>query len=162
MSFDNLNSGRGIRRETGPPKQYGTIKPLDESEHVSSSAYQERGSVQTLILMMLILYNIICLYLEIRTTNNLPRISNDPFVQQTATTIATTPFILLALAQVASITCLIGLWNWRKWGYYGLIAAIAAQMLLANYITFQLCITTSAMELVVVVGLMYGKSHMLD
>ena len=61
------------------------------------------------------------------------------------------PSLVPICARVASIACTASL-----------IAAIAAQMLLANYITFQLCITSSAMELVAVIGLMYSKSHMLD
>ena len=134
-------------------------KPKNDFEYEKSKNenynYRERGGCLTVFLVFIIGMNIFFLFALCAQAAQLGNYSN--------AAASVMPILAVAFAiQCAVIACAVGIWNWQKWGYYGLAIAYVIQLVIMLLAGNMINVVSSIIGLVILVSLVNSKIEMFE
>lgn len=135
---------------------YYDDKPKNDKLKNDYSDYRERGGCLTAFLGFAVIANILAAGLVLVLFSEVSQYSG-------ADTGMFTVLVLVSIfSAVAAVACVYGLWNWKRWGYNGLmglyVLGIIVNLLSGSFTT----IGGSVLGMAILYWLMKDKMHYLD
>ena len=127
-------------------------KPKNEFQYEKPKNERERGGCLTAFLAVFIGLNMLS-FLVVCSQMSSPRLSR----------YATGPVFLVALVvECIVVACAVGIWNWQKWGYYGLAAIYGLSVVVTLCSGNILSAIGSGVVLAILVSLVNAKIELFD
>ena len=131
-----------------------TEKPKNDFEYEKPKNDRQRGGCLTLFLVFIIGMNTFFLFALCAQAAQLGRYSSAGIA---------VPVLAVAFAiQSAVIACAVGIWNWQKWGYYGMAVAYVIQLVVMLCSGNIINVVSSVVGLIILVSLVNNKIEMFE